>query len=70
MRTRGNEVIVEVPVELMTVTKRRVLERLNLHLLLLMLPPFYNWAAQGTRLLPLSLLGSLQHESLAAVSVS
>lgn len=53
MRTRGNEVRVEVPVELMTMTKRRVLEGLNRHLvLLLMLPPSLHWcsswAAQGT----------------------
>lgn len=73
MRTRGNEVRVEVPVELMTVTKRRVLEGLNLHLVpFLMLPlSLHNdWAAPGTRSLPVSLLGLLPDESLAAVSVS
>lgn len=35
MRATGNEVRVEVPVELMTMIKTRVLEGLNLHLVLL-----------------------------------
>lgn len=43
VRTRGNEVRVEVPVELMTMTKRRVLEGLNLHLVPFLLLPLSLW---------------------------
>lgn len=43
MRATGNEVRVEVPVELMTMIKTRVLEGLNLHLVLLsMFLPHYS----------------------------
>lgn len=45
VRATGNEVRVEVPVELMTMIKTRVLEGLNLHLVLLsMFPPHYSGA--------------------------
>lgn len=45
MRATGNEVRVEVPVEPMTMIKTRVLEGLNLHLVLLsMFPPHYGGA--------------------------
>lgn len=75
MRTRGNGVSVEGPAELTTMTERKVLEGLNLHLVLLpALPPSphccCDWAAQGTQSLPVSLLGPLPDESPAAVSVS
>lgn len=45
VRATGNEVRVEVPVELMTMIKTRVLEGLNLHLVLLsMFLPHYSGA--------------------------
>lgn len=45
MRATGNEVRVEVPVELMTMIKMWVLEGLNLHLVLLsMFLPHYSGA--------------------------
>lgn len=50
----------EVPVELMTMTKRRVLEGLNLHLVPFLLLPLSLWlGCTGTRSLPVSLLGLL-----------